>query len=1164
MKKYVVLVCSMTVLSAVAGWNGAGVPGGTGNGNVNDTANWAGGVIDGDFSAITQSGPTALVLTNNITFANGTPVIATATFTNNMTQIVFTNTAGLAVGQVINGTGIRYNTQLIGLFGNTGVLSQSSSAVSSGTYTFTQPALNFDFGVSAVRATNVVVTIGSQPSGTARTITLSGRVLQSQLTPAASTNAVTFSADIAFSLTDQATLTRETGAINGGATQPRMVINGPFDLGVSSGIQRLLFAGGDLTVNGVISGAGSLINIGAATEAGRLTLANSDNSYSGGNTTSGFGSPLANSTRVLANTGSNSALGSAGRIGLDNIKLTLQGFATPQITDRPWNVGSSVNGGAASLDNNGAAPIVLTGPMANFLAYTAPFYLGGTYQNSGTPNVLGGAISNGVSGLGLYVSRGVWLLSNDTETFTGSVGVGGGSDGATVQFTSLANSNVVSALGAGTAINLWGAANAGVNYFEYVGTNNVTGNRVVSLLGDVNGSGNNSILANGLGTLEFSGLVRNSMTPNVAGIQTRALFLGGLGSGKLSGQGALGDLTNSANIARVSIYKVGSGTWTFSGSSFNYQGSTDIRAGNLILDYTSYDQITTTTPGTVRPDGGTLTFKGKPAGTTSDTLPVLQIGSGGAINRSSTIVFDANGGNGFNLTVNQIEGDTLPQRFDLIDLSSSAGNSVTVNATGTNLKAVNGVLMNVASSNPRSLLVVHTTTNYGFAALSGVSNGTLQALGGQTALPTSGYAATTNYIHNTPTTVAPTADLNFSTLTLDTTAGVPTLALGAKKFANAGYGRGILVCGQNNATISGTGTATHVSASSIWFHNYLDTNATLNVSANLGTAAVVMWGGSGNTLYTGTGLGATFCQGGGVFRVATAQNLNSSLSAGEFALANGSVFEIGADLNGAAAGDFSYPLGTAANGKFALYGNSGLSAAGVNRTVNFGGAGAPLIWGTNGFLTLAESAVVEHGYTLKLSSVKADATLEIQNPIDLNGNSSYGRRRTVEVANGSAAVDARLSGAISGNAAFVKSGAGTLELTGAQTYDGPLMVMGGTLRVGAGSIFTNTLAVQLRGGGLSAASGANTLGRLELYTNSVIDAGDGTALLAFADSSASVWGGTLTITGSLGPTSLRFGTNANGLTPAQLSAINNRGAKVALDANGYLRSIPAGTAIFVR
>jgi autotransporter-associated beta strand protein len=814
-----------------------------------------------------------------------------------------------------------------------------------------------------------------------------------------------------------------------------------------------------------------------------------------------------------------------------------------------------------TLGNSGTAPVMLTGPVVNNIA-SASLNLGGNYLNSGSPNVFSGVIANGTSSLGVFVWRGAWLLNNDASTFTGSVRVGGGgvgAEGATLQFSSLEDIGVASALGSGTEMVL-GSAGGYVNYFEYVGTREVSGNRLLKIVSEVNGSGANVILANGLGTLDLSGVVTNAMTPNAAGVQTRTLYLGGLGSGRFSGQGGLADIVSGGNTARIGISKVGSGSWTFSGGNFNYQGLTDILAGNLILDYTSYDQFAAATPGNVRPDGGTLTFKGKPAGTTSDTLPALQIGRGDTNYRSSAIVLDANGGDGFHLTVNQLAGDTKTQKFDLIDLSGSAGNSITVGALGTSLAAVNGVLMN---NNNRSVLVVRTPTQYGFAALSGGTSGTVQPLSGQTALPTSGYANNVNYILNTANTVTPTAEVNFSTLTVDTTAGASTIALGTQNLAPNGSGRGLLFCGPNDATLSGTGQRITTSSTiSIFFQNYLDGNATLNVSAGIASTGYIQWGGTGFTLYTGTGLGQVFNLNGGIFRVATAQTVN--FSNGAFVIANGGVFEIGADLNGAAAGDFSYPLGGAPAGanKLCIFGSSGFSAAGANRVVNFGGASAALTWGNNGFLTYAESAA-DYGYTFKLSSVKADATLEIQNPINLNGNSSYGRRRTVEVANGSAAVDAKLSGALSGNAAFVKTGAGTLELTGAQTYAGPLMVMDGMLRVGADDIFSGSITVQLRGGGLAMGSGANALGGLELYANSVIDVGSGSTSLAFADSSASVWSGTLTINGSLGPTSLRFGTDANGLTSAQIALISSCGMPVFLDASGYLCPVP-GTVLVVR
>jgi autotransporter-associated beta strand protein len=233
--------------------------------------------------------------------------------------------------------------------------------------------------------------------------------------------------------------------------------------------------------------------------------------------------------------------------------------------------------------------------------------------------------------------------------------------------------------------------------------------------------------------------------------------------------------------------------------------------------------------------------------------------------------------------------------------------------------------------------------------------------------------------------------------------------------------------------------------------------------------------------------------------------------------------------------------------------------------VNIGGNLTNLVWGSGGFLVFPadDTAVMDGGFVFKLSSPYADATVEVQNPIDLNGNGYYGRIRTVDVANGSAAVDARLSGPLSGSAAFAKAGAGTLELTGAQGYDGPLMVMGGTLRFGAGGLVTNAPLVQLRGGGLAAGAGANSLGALELYADSTLDVGDGTASLAFANSSGASWAGSLIITGRLLANTLRFGTSASGLSAAQLAVIKIGGDKVGITDAGYLYRIPAGTLISI-
>jgi len=132
-------------------------------------------------------------------------------------------------------------------------------------------------------------------------------------------------------------------------------------------------------------------------------------------------------------------------------------------------------------------------------------------------------------------------------------------------------------------------------------------------------------------------------------------------------------------------------------------------------------------------------------------------------------------------------------------------------------------------------------------------------------------------------------------------------------------------------------------------------------------------------------------------------------------------------------------------------------------------AGATLSWsGTTGFLG--------NGQSLILSSAYADNTVDFQNAINFNGAA-----RTVRVDNGSAAVDAKLSGILSGTgtSGLVKSGTGTLELTGANTYTGTTEIHARALRVTTTSLpggydttdtANNFGAVNLNGGVLELAS----------------------------------------------------------------------------------------------
>jgi len=173
--------------------------------------------------------------------------------------------------------------------------------------------------------------------------------------------------------------------------------------------------------------------------------------------------------------------------------------------------------------------------------------------------------------------------------------------------------------------------------------------------------------------------------------------------------------------------------------------------------------------------------------------------------------------------------------------------------------------------------------------------------------------------------------------------------------------------------------------------------------------------------------------------------------------------------------------------------------------VNFGGAGAGITWGSGGFLVTAGNA--DGGFTLKLSSARADARIEIANAIDLNSNTLYGSRRTVAVANGGAAVDARLSGVISGvSSTLVKDGTGTLELTAANTY-------GGGTTVGEGTLLANNSTGSATGtGAVTIASGATLggsgfiAGATTIAGGGTLSPGNGAGVISFA--------GTLTLAGA--------------------------------------------------
>ena len=156
---------------------------------------------------------------------------------------------------------------------------------------------------------------------------------------------------------------------------------------------------------------------------------------------------------------------------------------------------------------------------------------------------------------------------------------------------------------------------------------------------------------------------------------------------------------------------------------------------------------------------------------------------------------------------------------------------------------------------------------------------------------------------------------------------------------------------------------------------------------------------------------------------------------------------------GLGAGDFTRSLGTAGTVTAANFtGNGGWAAYNADRAVNLGGAFIQIVWATanTGF----------NGKSLILGAATADHTVDLQNPIDLGT-----AMRTVQVDHGTATIDAKLSGNLTGaGGGLTKTGAGTLNLTGTNTYTGATSVQAGTLACAS--------ANSLTGGSIDITSGA--------------------------------------------------------------------------------------------
>jgi len=597
--------------------------------------------------------------------------------------------------------------------------------------------------------------------------------------------------------------------------------------------------------------------------------------------------------------------------------------------------------------------------------------------------------------------------------------------------SSTAVTNGFSLFGNGGATRTTLTVGAGGLYLEnsiiYLGSGS-SGSALI-LDGDVTtgGSAGSSIRLTGAGTAPLVGL------SSTAGTHMRTFTIGGGGA----------DLTVDVVITDGSatsggIIKTGGGRLTLAAAN-SYSGGTVVEAGTLLLDYTASNSSKLSDSGVLTLGSATLQMDRMTAASGTHTEAVLSTTINGAAQvrrgAGSTVVLQMNAitreagsidfsGSGIAST------DTGNTNGILGVWATIGGNDYAMNSTG----GADGLITAYNGYTDVQRLTPGTIVD---GAASNVRLVEGAGAAGDIAL---GSATTT--IH----TLNQSAEGGSGAATIDT-AG-KTLAVNG---VLVGSGAGALSIG----TAPGSGTLMSATAGGeLLVQNHGVNALTVNaVIADNTTASALVKTGSGLLALTtaNTYTGDTIVHA-GTLRAADGVGLSSSSN---LILHNTAVFE----SSGSA---FNRSLGTGAGEVTIIGGTVGFSAFGTAVAVNLGGATATVEWGAPEFNIEA----------LVLNAATANNTLNFQNGIDLNGGI-----RTVRV-DAAAANTATISGSISDSAGtsggLVKSGTGTLILSGDNSYGGTTMLNAGALAAGSDATF-GTSTVILNGGALQAAGGTRVL-----------------------------------------------------------------------------------------
>ena len=461
-----------------------------------------------------------------------------------------------------------------------------------------------------------------------------------------------------------------------GANNASLTLNGAINF-TNATNKMITFAGynsNTLTISSAlneVAGITNSVTIGASSS-GTVVLANTNNSFSGAvtitnNTASQF---TVLSVAKVGNAGDNSALGKNGTINVGSSSsgagTALKYTGTDETSDKVINFTSATGG--ITLDQSGTGNFKLNNAFTASVTGAKKIELAGSSAGTGE---LGGGISdlggvtslsksgtgtwklsgsNSYSGTTEYKAAGVLQVASTDSLSKNSSLLGASSSANTGTLDLLAsgdylmNSYGTSATGgfnmkftnsSGSAATL--TFTNGENYIT-IASNNSAGRALNNL------SSNLDIKFNG--NLEIGSTLSND----------EAIEFAGAGNFRVDGA-----IKNSTNAVR-GLLKTGNGTLTLAGTNNNYNGTTAVREGTLLLTnsatLTGSTALTVSTTNTVSSSSATRT-----------AAATLNVASGSTLRTNSTTTVYSGG----NLIVNGTAGAVVVQTNGLVGGSGTVG-----------------------------------------------------------------------------------------------------------------------------------------------------------------------------------------------------------------------------------------------------------------------------------------------------------------------------------------------------------------------------------------------------------------------------------------------------------------------------------------------------------